>query len=57
MYVTETTRHADFILPPVSPLERDDVSLLTPVFQVRNTVRYQHRSFDPPSGGLETGRS
>ncbi|MEW5809068.1 MAG: molybdopterin-dependent oxidoreductase [Actinomycetota bacterium] len=53
MYVTETTRHADFILPPVSPLEREDVSLLTPVFQVRNTVRYQHRSFDPPPGGLE----
>ena len=53
MYVTETTRHADYILPPVSPLERDDVSLLTPVFQVRNTVRFQHRSFDPPPGGLE----
>jgi len=53
MYVTETTRHADFILPPVSPLEREDVSLLTPVFQVRNTVRYQHRSFDPPAGSLE----
>jgi anaerobic selenocysteine-containing dehydrogenase len=53
MYVTETTRHADYILPPVSPLEREDVSLLTPVFQVRNTVRYQHRSFDPPPDSLE----
>lgn len=53
MYVTETTRHAHFILPPVSPLEREDVSLLTPVFQVRNAVRYQHRSFDPPPGSFE----
>ncbi len=53
MYVTETTRHAHFILPPVSPLEREDVSLLTPVFQVRNTVRYQHRSFDPPPDSFE----
>jgi anaerobic selenocysteine-containing dehydrogenase len=53
MYVTETTRHADFILPPVSPLEREDVGLLTTVFSVRNNVRYQHRSFVPPAGALE----
>lgn len=53
MYVTETSRHADFILPPVSPLERADVSLLTTVFSVRNNVRYQHRSFAPPAGAKE----
>ncbi|MGX9672860.1 molybdopterin-dependent oxidoreductase [Mycobacterium sp. HM-7] len=53
MYVTETTRHADFILPPVSPLEREDVGLLTTIFSVRNNIRYQHRSFDPPAGALE----
>lgn len=53
MYITETSRHADFILPPMSPLEREDVNLLTTVFSVRNNVRYQHRSFEPPAGALE----
>lgn len=53
MYVTETTRHADFILPPVSPLEREDVALLTTIFSVRNNIRFQHRSFDPPAAALE----
>ena len=53
MYVTETTRHADFILPPVSPLERSDVGLLTTVFSVRNNIRFQHRSFEPEPGALE----
>jgi anaerobic selenocysteine-containing dehydrogenase len=53
MYVTETTRHADFILPPVSPLEREDVGLLTTIFSVRNNIRYQHRSFEPATGALE----
>jgi anaerobic selenocysteine-containing dehydrogenase len=53
MYVTETTRHADFILPPVSPLEREDVALLPTIFSVRNNIRFQHRSFDPPAGAKE----
>ncbi|MEU4704973.1 molybdopterin oxidoreductase family protein [Nocardia salmonicida] len=53
MYVTETTRHADFILPPVSALEREELSLLFPIFSVRNNARYDARVFDPPSDGLE----
>lgn len=53
MYITETTRHADFILPPVSPLEREDVGLLTTVFSVRNNIRYQHRTFAPAPGAME----
>lgn len=53
MYVTETSRHADFILPPVSPLEREDVNLLFPVFSVRNNLRYDARVFEPPASGLE----
>ncbi|MGU3498933.1 molybdopterin-dependent oxidoreductase [Mycobacterium sp. C31M] len=53
MYITETTRHADFILPPVSPLEREDVGLLTTVFSVRNNIRYQHRTFEPVPGAME----
>lgn len=53
MYVTETTRHADFILPPVSPLEREDVGLLTTIFSVHNNIRYQHRSFQPSADAKE----
>ncbi|MEU7631339.1 molybdopterin-dependent oxidoreductase [Nocardia sp. NPDC049220] len=53
MYITETTRHADIILPPVSPLEREDVNILFPVFSVRNNLRYDARVFDPPADGLE----
>ncbi|WP_409429298.1 molybdopterin-dependent oxidoreductase [Mycobacterium sp. SMC-11] len=53
MYITETSRHADYILPPVSPLEREDVGLLLPVFNVRNNIRYQHRTFEPPTDGKD----
>ncbi|MFC9894721.1 molybdopterin-dependent oxidoreductase [Nocardia sp. NPDC127579] len=53
MYVTETTRHADIILPPISPLEREEVDVLLPVFSVRNNMRYSARVFDPPADGLE----
>ncbi|OBJ31758.1 molybdopterin-dependent oxidoreductase [Mycolicibacter heraklionensis] len=53
MYVTETSRHADYILPPASPLEREDVGLLLPVFSVRNNIRYQHRTFEPPAGAKD----
>ncbi|WP_280220422.1 molybdopterin-dependent oxidoreductase [Nocardia neocaledoniensis] len=53
MYVTETTRHADIILPPVSPLEREDLNLLFPVFSVRNNARFDAAVFTPPADGLE----
>jgi anaerobic selenocysteine-containing dehydrogenase len=53
MYVTETTRHADIILPPVSPLEREDINILYTVFSVRNNLRYDARVFEPPADGLD----
>ncbi|MBF6300484.1 molybdopterin oxidoreductase family protein [Nocardia amamiensis] len=53
MYVTETTRHADIILPPISPLEREDVSILFPLFSVRNNLRFDARVLEPPADGLE----
>ena len=40
MYVTETTRHADVILPPVSTLERSDIDVVMPLVSVRNHIRY-----------------
>ena len=53
MYVTETTRHADVILPPVSQLEREEYDFVFPMFSVRNNARYNARVFEPPSDGLE----
>ncbi len=51
MYVTETTRHADVILPPVAQLERSDVDLVFPSFSVRNQVRYNPAALPKPKGG------
>ncbi len=39
-YVTESTRHADIILPPVTGLERDHFDLVFHNFAVRNYVTY-----------------
>ncbi len=40
IYVNETTRHADVILPPTSALERDQYDLVFHNLAVRNTARY-----------------
>ena len=50
-YINETTRHADIILPPVSPLERDHYDLVFPMLAVRNTSKYTPAVL-PPSDGL-----
>lgn len=53
MYLTETSRHADLILPPVSHLERDEFDFLFPVFSVRNNARFSARVFEPAADALE----
>ncbi|MFX0577120.1 molybdopterin-dependent oxidoreductase [Nocardia nepalensis] len=53
LYLTETARHADFVLPPVSPLEHADLDLVLAAFSVRNNVRFSERVFEPPKGALE----
>ena len=40
IYVNETTRHADVILPPTTALERDHYDLIFQAFAVRNTARF-----------------
>ena len=40
LYVNETTRHADVILPPTTALERDHYDLAFHVLAVRNTARF-----------------
>ena len=52
IYLNETTRHADLILPPTSALEHDHYDLIFHVFAVRNTARYSEPLFDKPPGAL-----
>ncbi|WP_139981273.1 molybdopterin-dependent oxidoreductase [Nocardioides litoris] len=40
IYLNETTRHADVVLPPTSALERDQYDLVFHGFAVRNTARW-----------------
>ena len=51
-YLNETTRHADVILPPTSPLEHDHYDLALSVFAVRNIARYNAPAFDKPEGAM-----
>ncbi len=49
LYVTETSRHADVILPPTSHLERGEFDLIFPYLGVRNNARYSPAAMDPPA--------
>lgn len=49
-YINETTRHADIILPPSSPLEHDHYDLAFHGIAVRNTARMNEAIFDKPEG-------
>jgi len=46
VYVNETTRHADVILPPTTALERDHYDLVFHLLAVRNTARFTPAVFD-----------
>ncbi len=52
IYVNETTRHADVILPPTSALERDHYDLVFHALAVRNTARFTPALFDKPEGSM-----
>lgn len=47
-YINETTRHADIILPPTSPLERNHYDISFNSFAVQNIVRFNSALFDKP---------
>ena len=49
-YVNETSRLANLILPPASPLTRDHYDLVFHVLAVRNTAKYSPALFEKPSG-------
>jgi anaerobic selenocysteine-containing dehydrogenase len=46
IYLNETTRHADVILPPTTALERDHYDLVFHMLAVRNTARFTPAVFD-----------
>ena len=50
IYVNETTRHADVILPGLSPLEQSHYDLALRQLAIRNVATYSPPVFDPPAG-------
>lgn len=52
IYINETTRHADVILPPTSSLEHDHYDITFNNFAVRNVTRYNEPVLPKPEGAL-----
>jgi anaerobic selenocysteine-containing dehydrogenase len=50
VYVNETTRHADVILPGPTPLQRSHYDLAFTQLAIRNFVNYSPALLDPPPG-------
>ncbi|MDQ3339106.1 MAG: molybdopterin-dependent oxidoreductase [Myxococcota bacterium] len=48
IYLNETTRHADVILPGLSPLEESHYDVAFPQLAYRNAARYSAPVFTPP---------
>ena len=58
IYLNETTRHADVILPPTTALERDHYDLVFHTLAVRNTARFTPAVLPAgPTTRATTGRS
>ena len=52
LYINETTRHADLILPSTSALENDHYDTTFNMFAVRNVSRFNRAILDKPEGAL-----
>ncbi|HEJ1519686.1 TPA: molybdopterin oxidoreductase family protein [Pseudomonas aeruginosa] len=52
LYIKETTRYADLILPPTAPLEHDHYDTTFNVFAVRNVTRFNEAVLPRPEGAL-----
>jgi anaerobic selenocysteine-containing dehydrogenase len=46
-YITETSRHANIILPPVTALERDHYDVVFHNFAIRNSTKFSPAIFPP----------
>ncbi|HEV8691628.1 MAG TPA: molybdopterin-dependent oxidoreductase [Ideonella sp.] len=49
IYLNETSRHADVVLPGLSPLEDTHYDVTFPQFSHRNHARYSAAVFEPPA--------
>ena len=52
IYLNETTRHADVVLPPTTALERDHYDLVFHVLAVRDTARFTPAVLPKPEGAM-----
>ena len=52
IYLNETTRHADLILPTTTAFEETNFDFLFQTTSIRNMVRYSPRVFQPPPDAL-----
>jgi anaerobic selenocysteine-containing dehydrogenase len=52
LYLNETTRHADVILPPTQALEHDHYDLIFHTFAIRNTARWTEPAFEKSENTL-----
>lgn len=52
LYINETTRHADVILPPTASLEHDHYDITFNTFAVRNVTRINQPILSKPAGSL-----
>jgi anaerobic selenocysteine-containing dehydrogenase len=50
IYVNETTRHANLILPTTSPLEHENYDLLLYNMAIRNVAKYSPATIEPEPG-------
>lgn len=52
IYLNETTRHADVVLPPTTALERDHYDLVFHLLAVRDTARFTPAVLAKPAGAM-----
>lgn len=52
IYINETTRHADYVLPPTFGLERDHYDLIFHALAIRNTTKYSPALLEPAAGTM-----
>ncbi len=53
LYLNETTRFADLILPPTTPLERSNYAAVFYGLAVRNVAKFSPRAVEPPADSRE----
>jgi len=57
IYVNETTRHADVVLPGLSPLEQSHYDVILRQLAIRNVATYSPATFEPPADQVPEWRT